>query len=216
MKYLFITILILIIFLIIVFISIKKASQNSNSVMPNTKQKKELTKDDIYSKNPNPSFEVTLIDYKQNQISINNSFENESVYFKLDKDKRIKVYTINKKYIGKISIKDYKLFDLISLKPEYFEGIIIGYQTVNRVNKKVIINTQVKEENSIDVYKINTSYLNTLITLKAMFEKNEIINTSYGPSTIIEVYDNYLLVDVPSLGTREIYDIQSIINGETK
>lgn len=212
MKYLIITIFILITCLIIIFIFLKKLSKNTSSIMPSFNQKKELTKDDIYSKNPNPSFEVTLIDFKQNQIAISNSFENESVYFKVDKDKRINVYTINKKYIGQIAIKDYKPFNLIALKPKYFEGIIIGYQTVNMVTKKVTISTQVKEENSIDVYKINTSYLNTLITLKAMFEKNEVIETSYGPSTIIKVCDNHLLVDVPSLGKREIYNIDYIIN----
>ena len=211
MQYLIIIISVLISSLVLLVVYMKKVTKNNNFILPNTKSN-EITKNDIYSDNPNPSFEVTLMDYKENQLAINKSFENESVSFKVAKNKRINVYTTNKKYIGQIAIKDYKQFNLIAQKPQYFEGIIIGYQTINMITKKVIISVEAKQENSIEIYKIDKSYLNTLITLKAMFEKNEIIETNYGPSTIIEVFENHLLVDVPSLGNREIYDIEHILN----
>ena len=53
-------------------------------------------------------------------------------------------------------------------------------------------------------------YLNKLISLESLFEINQIIETNYGSSTIIEIKKDYLIVDVPSLGKREIYDISSI------
>lgn len=190
---------------------IKKTSKNNNFVMPNTKNTIKKSPDDIYSDNPNPSYQVTLIDYKKNQFAISKSYESESVFFKVAKNKRINVYTINKQYIGQIAIKDYKPFSLIATKPDFFEGIITGYQTVNIMTKKVIISVEAKEENSIEIYKIDKSYLNTLITLKSIFKKNDVIETSYGPSTVTDVFDDYLIVDVPSLGKREIYDISETI-----
>ena len=60
------------------------------------------------------------------------------------------------------------------------------------------------------MYNINHNYLNNLINIHHIFEKNQIIETSYGPSTILEVHDHYLIVDVPSLGKREIYNITEI------
>ena len=177
-----------------------------------TKNTIKKSPDDIYSDNPNPSYQVTLIDHKKNQVAISKSYESESVFFKVAKNKRINVYTINKKYIGQIAIKDYKPFNLIATKPDFFEGIITGYQTVNIMTKKVIISVEAKEENSIEIYKIDKNYLNTLITLKAIFKKNDVVETNYGPSTIIEIFDDYLLVEVPSLGEREVHDIDQILN----
>lgn len=182
--------------------------------MPNTKNTIKRNPDDIYSDNPNPSFEVTLLDYKKTQVAISKSYESESVSFTCAKNKRINVYTTNKKYIGQIAIKDYKPFELIAKKPNYFEGIITGYETVNIMTKKVIISVEAKEEHSIDIYKTDKSYLNTLITLKSIFKINDVIETSYGPSSITQVFDDHLIVEVPSLGTREIYDIDEILKNK--
>lgn len=211
MIYIFIFVIILLILSIFSILYIKKTANKSNTTMPNTKNAIKRNPDDNYSDNPNPSFEVTLLDYKKNQLSISKSYENESVYFTVAKNKRINVYTVNKRYIGQIAIKDYKSFNLIASKPKFFEGIIIGYETVNIMTKKVIISVEAKEEKSVDIYKIDKSYLNTLITLKSIFKKNDVIETSYGPSTVIDVFDDHLIVDVPSLGKREIYDISETI-----
>ena len=89
--------------------------------MPSTKNIVKKNPDDNYSYNPNPSFGVTLLDYKKNQLSISKSYESESVYFTVAKNKRINVYTINKRYIGQIAIKDYKTFDIIASKPNFLK-----------------------------------------------------------------------------------------------
>jgi hypothetical protein len=162
--------------------------------------------------NPNPTFKVELINFKKNQFSINKSTINESVYFKINKNKRVDVYTINNRYIGQIAIKDYKNFSLISQKPNYFEGQIHSFITESITTKKVIIHIQAKIETSLDIYKIDKTYLNTIITLQSIFSENDVVETNYGPSTILKVFENSLLVDVPSLGQREIYDIDSILN----
>ena len=85
---------------------LKKNASKSNFTMPNTKNTVKRNPDDNYSDNPNPSFEVTLLDHKKNQLSISKSYESESVYFTVAKNKRINVYTVNKRYIGQIAIKD--------------------------------------------------------------------------------------------------------------
>ena len=152
------------------------------------------------------------MDYKKAQLNITKSHLSEELYFKKDKDKRIKVYTSNKKYIGKIAIKDYKNFDLIAKKPYYFEGVIYSYLKEDITAKKVIISIQAKIEYSKEIYKINNDYLNKLVTLNSIFEVNQIIQTSYGASTIIEIHEDHLIVDVPSLGKREIYNLKETIN----
>ena len=210
MKYAIILILILISVLICTIIVLKNNSKNK-TIIPNIKPKTPIykeTKDDNY----NPSFEVELIDYKKNQLNISKSHLNDEVHFKKDKDKRIKVYTTSKLYIGKIAIKDYKNFDLIAKKPYYFEGVIYSYLKEDITAKKVIISIQAKIEYSKEIYKINNDYLNKLVTLNSIFEVNQIIQTSYGASTIIEIHEDHLIVDVPSLGKREIYNLKETIN----
>jgi len=208
MKYAILIVSLLILLMILIVLYFKKTTAKNSASLPyQTKKKKEI----IFS-NPNPVFEVELIDYKKNQLSISKSTINESIYFKVAKNKRINVYTINKKYLGQIAIKDYKAFSLISMKPNYFEGQIKDYILENIAQKKVIINIQAKIEYSQEIYSIDKAYLNNLITLEAIFSINQIIKTNYGPSTIIEIFKDYLVVEVPSLGKREIYDIDSILN----
>lgn len=209
MKYAIILILILVLSFIGTIIILKRNS-NKKVHLPTTKSKKPEYKETTID-NYNPSFEVELMEHKKSQLNINNSHLNEEVYFKKDKDKRIKVYTSNKKYIGKIAIKDYKKFDLIAKYPNYFEGVIYSYIKEDITTKKVIISIQAKVEYSTKIYNINPTYLNTLITLKSIFEENQIIETNYGVATIIAVYEDHLIVEVPSLGNREIYDFNNII-----
>lgn len=212
MKYLIIFILFLILLTVIVFIYLKQMSTKTNISMPN--QKANNTTTISQEENQNPTFRVELIDHKKCQLGISKSTKNETIKFKKAQNKRINVYTINKQYIGQIAIKDYKDFSLISKKPNYFEGEISAIEYDNLTHKKVIINVRVKIECSKEVYNIDKNYLNTLITLFSLFSKNEIIETNYGPSTIIEIYNDHLLVEIPSLGNREIYDIENILTNK--
>ena len=189
---------------------LKNSSSSNNSPMPNVKIKTPVYKETI-DDNPNPSFEVLLVDFKKNQLAINKSTIGEEIYFKTSKNKRINVYNSKKQYIGQILTKDYKQFSLIANNPEYFEGEIFSFNNEVFGIKKVIISIQAKVEYSKTIYQLNKNYLNTLITLNSLFEKEQIIETNYGPATVVEIYENHLLVEVPSLGNREIYDIESLI-----
>lgn len=210
MKYAIIFILILIISLIILLLYFKKNSKNKDFKMPNVKIKMP-TYIETFNDNHNPSFLVELIDYKKGQLGISKSTIGEKVTFKLENNKRITVKSINKQYLGQIAIKDYKNFSLIASKPNYFEGEIYSFNKESLGIKKVIISVQAKEEFSKQIYHTNKNYLNTLITLKALFSEEQIIETNYGPATIKKIYEDHLLVEVPSLGNREIYDIENLI-----
>ena len=215
-----IILIVLFVICIAIFLFLKKTSSDGLDVaMPDTRPINSTKKPPTYKEeytidNPNPKFEVELKDLKHAQLGINRSTRNESVYFKVTKKKRIDVFTFNKQYLGQILIKDYKDYALIGQKPEYFEGEISSFIRESYSIKKVIISIQVKVESSKEVYNLDKSYLNTLITLPSLFTINQIVETSYGPSTILKVFDDHLLVEVPSLGNREIYDIDAILNNK--
>ena len=215
-----IILIVLFVICIAIFLFLKKTSSDGLDVaMPDTRPINSTKKPPTYKEeytidNPNPKFEVELKDFKHAQLGINRSTRNESVYFKVTKKKRIDVFTFNKQYLGQILIKDYKDYALIGQKPEYFEGEISSFIRESYSIKKVIISIQVKVESSKEVYNLDKSYLNTLITLPSLFTINQIVETSYGPSTILKVFDDHLLVEVPSLGNREIYDIDAILNNK--
>ena len=209
MKYAIISIFVLLFILILVVFLLKKSNSKKTFIIPSKVNKP------IYENiedNSNPTFEVELIDYKKSQLGINKSSLGEPIYFKKGKNKRINVYTTNKIYIGQIAIKDYKKFNLIANKPNFFEGTIFSFKTDNIITKKVIISIQAKIEFSKQIYLLDKTYLNTIITLSSLFVPDEIIETNYGAATIISVYNDHLLVDVPPLGNREIYDIDPILN----
>lgn len=219
MKYAIITIIILVILCFAIFFFLKKTSSDGKDIdMPDTTPPSStLNKTPVYKEeytidNPNPDFQVELKDFKHAQLGINRATKNEGVYFKVTKKNRIDVFTLNKQYLGQILVKDYKDFSLISQKPEYFEGEITSFIRESYSIKKVIITLQVKSESSKEVYKLDKSYLNTLITLPSLFTIGQIVETNYGPSTILKVYEDHLLVEVPSLGNREIYDIDPILS----
>ena len=196
MKYAILFLVILLIIFISLILFLKK-KENKNIKTNKKEQIKPL------SSNNNPVFEVTLINYRQEQLNIYRSNINDYLSFKKANDKRIKVLN-NSKCIGLISTKDYKKFNLISEHPNYFEGKIISFIPQENTLKKVLISVQVKVEYSNKVYKKNKEYFPSLISIHSLFEKNQIIETSYGPSTILEIHDDHLIVDVPSLGKRVI------------
>jgi hypothetical protein len=210
MKYALIIIIVLFLTVLFTILYLKKCTKKNIVSMPNEKSELPVYKDE-QGTNSNPSFTVELLDYKKNQYNISQCSLGEKLYYKKAKNKRIKVYTRKKLYIGEIAIKDYKAFTLIALHPDYFEGLIYSLKK-EKIIKKVIINVQAKVEFSKEIYLLNKQYLNTLITLSSLFEKDQIVETNYGPSTIIEITNEYLVVNVPSLGNRQIYDIDSIFN----
>lgn len=208
MKYAIIALIILIVIFILI-IYLMKILANKTSISKEISQEEQTPKENINT-NHNPSFCVDLLDYTKAKNNVYKSNINDIVSFKKTSNNRIKVYS-KSKYIGLIAIKDYKSFDLIKNNPQYFEGTIISKPDFNNYLKKVTIKIQVKEHYSREVYLINNEYLNKLITLNTLFEIGQIIETSYGPSTIIEILNNHLIVEVPSLGKREIYNIKEII-----
>lgn len=212
MIYAIIFILLIIIIGTLLILHLKKVS-NTNSPMPDTSIKLPVyqDKEDAKEENLNPLFKVELINYSKYKSAIYKSYVNEALYFKTANDKRIDVYTEKRRLIGQIAKKDYKDFSLIAEKPEFFEGYIKSFNVYGYSSKKVDICLQIKKAHSKDVYLINNSYLNNLVTLQEIFTENQIIETNYGPATIIEIKDNHLIVEVPSLGKREIYDINSLI-----
>ena len=209
MKYAVIFILILLLILLIVIFYLKNTSNKNSLTLPNTKKivNVESSKDNF-----NPHFEIELVDFKKAQLGINKSSLGENIIFKKNKNKRINVYSINKQYIGQVAVKDHKKLPLLISNPNYFEGEIYSFIKTNIATKKVIISIQAKVEFSKEIYFKNKDHLNTLITLHSLFVPSEIIETNYGPSTVIEVFQDHLLVEIPSLGNREIYDIDTILN----
>ena len=214
MKYIIICLIIFIILFILLLKYLKKTSSDDVSMPTNSVQFREKPeyKEDYSTNNPNPSFLVELIDYKKNQLEISKSYINEMLSFSKSKKNRIKVYNSRNKYIGEITIKDYKDFDLIKDYTDYFEGQIYSFVKEKLTEKKVVISIQIKEECSKKIYQLDKSYLNKLISLSALFTESEIVETNYGPASVIDILEDHIVVDVPSLGQRKIYDIESLIN----
>jgi len=208
MKYAIIALLAIIIIFVFIIIYLKKISSNNENFFDISVATQNTST--IDNTNKNPGFLVTLLNYKKHQLNIYKSKINDIVTFKKQKDKRIKVYN-NSNCIGLIAIKDYKDFNLIAKHTNYFEGRIANFEKENNTLQKVTLKIQVKKECSKKVYLINPDYFSTLINMHCLFEIGEIINSSYGPSTIVEIFDDHLIVDVPSLGNREIYNIKDIL-----
>lgn len=208
MKYAIIALLLIIIIFALIILYLKKISAKNNNFFDISIATQNTA--NIDNSNKNPSFIVSLLNYKKYQLNIYKSKINDIVTLKKQKDKRIKVYN-NSKCIGLIAIKDYKDFSLIANHTEYFEGRIATFERLSNTSIKVSLKIQVKQECSKKVYSINPDNLPSLINMNSLFEIGEIINSSYGPSTITEIYDDHLIVEVPSLGKREIYNIKDIL-----
>jgi len=204
MKCALIIILVLALILFIVILLLKKISVKEEFKMPNIKEVKNLE----YI-NPNPSIEIILTNYRKYQFNIQKSNINDPVSLTKTEDKRIKVCN-NRKCIGFFPIKDYKDFNLILKCPHYFEAKIASFIPKGNIAKQISIYVKVKKNYSSKLYKKDPKYLSTIININSLFEVDQIIETSYGPSTILEVNEDYLVVDVPSLGRREIYNLKEI------
>lgn len=204
MKYAIIILLCIVIIFILTILYLKKHSKQKATQQTEDKNTNIKTEE-----NCNPTKETTLIEHKKYQINIYHSKIGDTLLFKNETNKRIKVLN-DSKCIGIIPAKDVRKIELLEQFPHYYEGKIIEFQDVDLMTHKVCIKLQIKTTYSKDVYNLNHNYLNSLINIHSLFEKNQIVETSYGPSTILEVNDNYLIVDVPSLGKREIYDIKEI------
>lgn len=210
MKYIFIIIFILIFLVATTIIYLKNHSSKNKVSLPNTKNHLPNYKETIQDNN-NPKFQIQLISTKKEQINIDKSYIGESIHFSLAPNKKINVYNTKNKLIGQIAVKDYKNIPLLNTNTNYFEGEIAKFEKHNFTTKKVIINVQVKVESSIQIYLLNKTYLNTLITLNSLFDIDQIIETNYGAATITNIYNDHITVNVPSLGIRKIYDIDSIL-----
>lgn len=161
--------------------------------------------------NKNPEFIVQLIEYRKNQLNIYKSLTGDSVSFQKYGDGRIKVTNKrSRKCIGLIAKKDCQQFQLISKYPSYFEGKIILKSKKNNTLDQLTISMQLKKEKSKKVYLADKTNLYKLVSLYSLFEENENIVTNYGPSTVKSIQKNHLVIEVPSLGTREIYDIDNV------
>lgn len=203
MKYAIIILIFIIFIFILTIFYLKKLN------MRNPAQNEEKNIQNEIEENRNPATKTTLIEYKKYQINIYHSQVGDILAFKKETKNRIKV--LNKsKCIGIIPAKEVRKIELLEKFPHYYEGKIIEFENVELMTDKVCITLQIKEECSKEVYNLNHNYLNNLISIHCLFEKDQIISTNYGPSTVLEVHDNYLIVDVPSLGKREIYNINEI------
>lgn len=203
MKYAIISLVIIVIIFILIIIYLKKQSNKTN-IPPIQKEIKEVCEE-----NKNPFITLTLVEHRKYQVNVYHSKINDYLTFRKSKDKRIKVLN-NSKCIGLISAKDCKNLNLLQKKPEYFQGKVISFTGQSNMLYKVEIQIQLKLSYSKKVYRLNKEYLNKLVSIHSLFVKDQIIETSYGPSTILEVNDDHLIIDVPSLGTREIYNIDEI------
>lgn len=199
MKYAFLVLSIIVCLIITLIIYLKKT----------TNTEKNSTNDNIPKINTNPSFEVTLVDHRKGQLNIYKSKINDYLTLKKSKDNKIKVYN-NSKYIGSLSTKDYKKIELIEKHPNYFEGRITSFLPQDNTLKKVNVAVQAKEKYSQKIFKLNNTYLNSLVSIKSIFKINQTILTNYGACRIEEIMDDHLIVNVKNIGKREIYDIHSI------
>lgn len=203
MKYLILGLFIFVILLLVIFIKSTKKTAIINAAKNSCVQQAIINK--------NPEFIVQLIEYRKNQLNIYKSLMGDPVSFHRHGDGRIKVTNKrSKKCIGLIAKKDSQQFQLINKYPSYFEGKIIEKSKKNNTLLQLSISIQLKKEKSKKVYLSDKTNLYRLISLHSLFEENENIVTNYGPSTIKSIQKNYLIINVPFLGTREIYDIDNV------
>lgn len=160
--------------------------------------------------NINPCFSVWLADLTKHQSAIRQCELNDFLKFRINVHGVIEVYSIKHGVIGTILKKDAVLFPIIYDKPNYFEGQIIAIAKSSKSSLKVRVNLQIKTEYSFRLFKENNNALFTYINLESMVKANDTIMCNYGKVVVLEVFNNHLLVDVPNLGKREIYDLKNI------
>ena len=160
--------------------------------------------------NTNPSFVVWLADITKHQNAIKASKLGEKVRFRLNADKDIEAYTLRNGSIGTITKKDVALFPIIYKKPIYFEGSIIAIANSSKNSLKIKVVLQVKREYSFRLFNEDNTVLDTYVSLESLVNKDEIIICNYGRVKVVELFEDHILVEVPHLGKRTIYDLDSI------
>ena len=160
--------------------------------------------------NTNTSFVVWLADITKHQNSIKACKLGDKVKFRLNVDKDVEAYTLRNGSIGTITKKDAALFPIIYKKPIYFEGSIIAIANSSKSSLKVKVVLQIKKEYSFRLFKEDNSVLNVYISLESLASKDEMIICNYGRAKVIELHEDHILVDVPHLGRRTIYDLTSL------
>ena len=160
--------------------------------------------------NENPSFIVWLIDITKYQRAICETRVGDYVRFRLNSEKNAEAYTLRSGKIGTISKKDAALFPLIYKNPIYFEGKVLSITNSSKSSYKVKVKIQVKPEYSFRLFQDDPEAMDKYVTLDSLVKKNQTIICNYGKVTVLEVQDDYILVDVPHLGQRKIYDFTSM------
>lgn len=160
--------------------------------------------------NMNPSFIVWLADITKYQSAIKSCQLGDKVKFRLNVDKDVEAYTLRSGSIGTISKKDVALFPYIHKKPIYFEGSITAIKNSSKTSLKVKVVIQVKREYSFRLFKEDNSVMDVYVALESLAKKDEIIICNYGRAKVVELYEDHILVEVPHLGQRTIYDLTSI------
>lgn len=160
--------------------------------------------------NENPSFVVWLIDITKYQSAICQTRVGDYIRFRINSEKNVEAYTIRSGGIGTISKKDAALFPLVYTKPIYFEGKVLSIANSSKSSYKVKVKIQVKQEYSFRLFQDDSEAMDKYITLESLVKKNQTIICNYGKAKVVEVGDDYILVDVPHLGQRKIYDFSSL------
>lgn len=160
--------------------------------------------------NENPSFIVWLVDITKYQNSIAHTRVGDYVRFRINSEKNVEAYTMRSGGIGTVSKKDAALFPLIYTKPIYFEAIVISIANSSKNSYKVKVKIQVKKEYSFRLFQDDSEAMDKYVTLESLVKKNQTIICNYGKAKVIEVQEDYILVDVPHLGQRKIYDFSSL------
>ena len=122
----------------------------------------------------------------------------------------VEAYTLKSGSIGIVSKKDVALFPYIHKKPIYFEGAITAIKNSSKTSLKLKVVIQVKREYSFRLFKEDPSVLDVYVALESLARKDEIILCNYGRAKVVEMFDDHILVEVPHLGQRTIYDLTSI------
>lgn len=160
--------------------------------------------------NANPSFVVWLTNITKYQTAIRTSQLSDKVKFRINLAQEIEAYTIRSGVIGVVAKKDAVLFPIIYEKPIFFEGKIIAIAKSSKSSLKVKVIIQVKSEYSFRLFKEYPDILEKYVSIQTLAKKDEIIICNYGRAKVLELYDDHILVEVPHLGKRAIYDITSI------
>lgn len=161
--------------------------------------------------NLNPGFCVELIDIKSAQDNISRCELGQKIRFIISGEGRIEAYTLGaSRYLGIVAKKDTKEFLDIYENPDFFEGEVIAKIRSSRSSYKLRIIIKAKADASFRIFKEDSQALNSLVKLEEMFEVGEAIICNYGKALIVEIHSDSLLVGVPHLGNRTIYDLTSV------